>query len=286
MKFVTVLYVIYRVSIHLMLRFIPGRWNVFIPVIQVSIHLMLRFIGNWYLKCWVTAMFQYISCYGLSQTPKAACSTSESFNTSHVTVYLTLTAINWAWIDSFQYISCYGLSAINNALKEVNAKFQYISCYGLSFIYPPLLSKFIWFQYISCYGLSILETKENFIVVEFQYISCYGLSSTALNPWFVDGCFNTSHVTVYRHYQTGHSVYYQVSIHLMLRFISAEAAEESRTAAFQYISCYGLSRWSIIHPSWWRSFNTSHVTVYLCITQTPKRNCKRFNTSHVTVYHM
>ena len=97
----------------------------------------------------------------------------------------------------------------------------------------------------------------------FQYISCYSLSvqGAAEMPWLIS--FNTSHVTLY------------------LQQMVADADE----VTFQHISCYSLSDQYTVKPfsntvsihlmllfivlakpkqyAAWRSFNTSHVTLYL-----------------------
>ena len=62
-------------------------------------------------------MFQYISCYSLSNYDKLSDAWDYCFNTSHVTLYLI--------------VNCYRLPSI---------MFQYISCYSLSFclMYRPI----------------------------------------------------------------------------------------------------------------------------------------------------
>ena len=99
---------VFPVSIHLMLLFIKKYWLEG-KGRKVSIHLMLLFIlaildCNNLLARFNTShvtlypdadyekliknMFQYISCYSLSVTQKQETVTSNSFNTSHVTLYL------------------------------------------------------------------------------------------------------------------------------------------------------------------------------------------------------
>ena len=55
-------------------------------------------------------LFQYISCYGLSDTMQIAEKNRENFNTSHVTVYHRVLKFIYRNGGLFQYISCYGLS--------------------------------------------------------------------------------------------------------------------------------------------------------------------------------
>ena len=96
----------------------------------------------------------------------------------------------------------------------------------------------------------------------FQYISCYCLSRTQQTNWKLCLNFNTSHVTVYPSHKLFITSYFQISIHLMLLFISIitpssssfidfntshvtvylqVAKAEYEYEAFQYISCYCLS---------------------------------------------
>ena len=100
------------------------------------------------------------------------------------------------------------------------------------------------FQYISCYCLSQGNTvkeganKKISIHLMLLFIAVtLGMTTRCLN-------FNTSHVTVY---QSG-------SPYL------------STVPRFQYISCYCLSdsHCMSLETQWY--FNTSHVTVYLCIS--------------------
>ena len=110
------------------------------------------------------------------------------------------------------------------------------------------------------------HTGNDHAVSEFQYISCYCLSIRITIPF----------------YST------KISIHLMLLFIGFALYESGNTMVFQYISCYCLSQPPIcillckssfqyiscyclsdshcmsLETQWY--FNTSHVTVYLCIS--------------------
>ena len=79
---------LYGVSIHLMLLFINKTGGVSCTLYRVSIHLMLLFIQKtWFI--WDRTL---------------------SFNTSHVTLYLSNHAGPKSSIALFQYISCYSLS--------------------------------------------------------------------------------------------------------------------------------------------------------------------------------
>ena len=77
---------------------------------EVSIHLMLLFIGYKIGNYCFFRLFQYISCYSLSQ------------------FLHTFEQINW----KFQYISCYSLSSVCAFIFMLWIEFQYISCYSLS----------------------------------------------------------------------------------------------------------------------------------------------------------
>ena len=96
------------------------------------------------------------------------------------------------------------------------------------------------FQYISCYCLSQEEACKDGIDVIFQYISCYCLSRTVTSIKASHLHFNTSHVTVYRAAWEECDHCRNISIHLMLLFISNSG--------------------TLVVPL--RYFNTSHVTVY------------------------
>ena len=164
-------------------------------------------------------------------------------------------------LGQFQYISCYSLSLwqrfslLYKSIVSIHLMllfiifwrhcyfqfhlFQYISCYSLSGStwQTETLQKF---QYISCYSLSVSESDTFRTLWTFQYISCYSLSNGKKNS------------------RNGQ----QVSIHLMLLFISIPA----------------------VSPAWPRSFNTSHVTLYLRHDSFIVQKFIRFNTSHVTLY--
>ena len=70
----------------------------------------------------------------------------------------------------------------------------------------------------------------------------------------------------------------------MLLFIVAADRFPVLVAAFQYISCYSLSKMVLVLLNLKLRFNTSHVTLYrpLCTQFTRLHEC--FNTSHVTLY--
>ena len=90
--------------------------------------------------------------------------------------------------------------------------------------------------------LFILDRSESATVSStFQYISCYCLSQPKQMKEFSSKYFNTSHVTVYRHRQKSWKYRWEISIHLMLLFITVSVGFASLVNKFQYISCYCLS---------------------------------------------
>ena len=93
------------------------------------------------------------------------------------------------------------------------------------------------FQYISCYSLSPFRAYRKDPASVFQYISCYSLSL-----WI--GTLSSIP---------------DVSIHLMLLFISLPYSSIKMYSTFQYISCYSLS-----HPQ--RLLQSSgHVSIHLML---------------------
>ena len=199
---------------------------------------MLLFIQKRLSAEWMAELFQYISCYSLSEYGNLKKLQKSCFNTSHVTLYLNVkqfiekrkrVSIHLMLLfilllqpvqncqARFQYISCYSLSLVIEFQETVTEEFQYISCYSLSGStwQTETLQKF---QYISCYSLSVSESDTFRTLWTFQYISCYSLSNGKKNS------------------RNGQ----QVSIHLMLLFITLRRAKWSKNC----------------------SFNTSHVTLY------------------------
>ena len=140
----------------------------------------------------------------------------------------------------------------------------------------------------------------------FQYISCYCLSKGSLWNIPTKQHFNTSHVTVYQGYhKAGKEVWdisihlmllfitpgqasairlIYISIHLMLLFINNETAQVAQEILFQYISCYCLS------PSGCTTLVAvapfQYISCYcLSVIRIAIAGADGyFNTSHVTVY--
>ena len=149
---------------------------------NISIHPMLLFITihTHFIKILWT--FQYIPCYCLSDFDLDHGTSDEYFNTSHVTVYLSLTLYSIATffhfntshvtvyhdcchdlrvrVSRFQYIPCYCLSSCYNTYKPKSKGFQYIPCYCLSNEFKPFFqqppSSFPLFYAISTFFTSLL----------------------------------------------------------------------------------------------------------------------------------
>ena len=206
-------------------------------------------------------MFQYISCYSLSEygnlkkLQKSCFNTSHvtlyrvktqlradhprSFNTSHVTLYLNVKQ----FIEKRKRVSIHLMLLFILLLQPVQncqARFQYISCYSLS--KPKLLSSSTKQRFntshVTLYRISIYRDCQG---TSFQYISCYSLSNYR-NPFIRDSfvsihlmlLFIERSVSMQRYTKT-------VSIHLMLLFIRNRFPDIVVYGSFQYISCYSLS---------------------------------------------
>ena len=104
---------------------------------------------------------------------------------------------------------------------------------------------------------------------QFQYISCYSLSIVLHCLQFRIPRFNTSHVTLYLRCSWFWINLNVVSIHLMLLFINDKGKFNGSKKQFQYISCYSLSLQAAPLSSEYPCFNTSHVTLYLLIPESP-----------------
>ena len=205
-------------------------------------------------------MFQYISCYSLSECNASAHRPVERFNTSHVTLYLISKKLLLLVHISF-----------NTSHVTLYPKLQRVS-------FPPTVVSIhlmllfigehfngqdvtITFQYISCYslsGMTATPTTER----QFQYISCYSLSFSGFRVSKCNWSFNTSHVTLYHKCRWNRTWWGKVSIHLMLLFIEILQQESTQITRF----------------------NTSHVTLYQSIPLLRKLFHVCFNTSHVTLY--
>ena len=226
------------------------------------------------------------------------------FNTSHVTLYQGRSRKRGKEIP-FQYISCYSLSIMRRRMQKPIQSFNtsHVTLYRSNSVSSNLLSNvsihlmllFIHCRcscgsYAVCVSIHLMllfirkSTQPIKIFTLFQYISCYSLS------W-------KSWAGTYR--------IWNVSIHLMLLFISFPHVSIFLLTPFQYISCYSLSVSSRPNCDHWKSFNTSHVTLYLAGKKKVEEettfqyiscyslslsalsnalSIAGFNTSHVTLY--
>ena len=99
------------------------------------------------------------------------------------------------------------------------------------------------FQYILCYGSTDAVYQERKYGRRFQYILCYGSTIKRYVPINIKIDFNTSYVTVQLFVRlVGHSAN-SISIHPMLRFNFLVIRVGTKLSEFQYILCYGSTRW-------------------------------------------
>ena len=200
-----------------MLLFIHLGKTLTYPLHPVSIHLILLFIAVMGLTLFAEYMFQYISCYSLSTVKEKSYAEMTMFqyiscyslsfpapweplvlfrfNTSHVTLYLIIPAVNKV-IHRFQYISCYSLSFIFDSLPTL---FEVSIHLMLLFI---VLSRILASVNVSFNTSHVTLYRNDHCIVPSQVCS-----------------FNTSHVTLYRNRLVWFLHDTEVSIHLMLLFI-------------------------------------------------------------------
>ena len=191
---------------------------------------------------------------------KSSNQSNHNFNTSHVTVYH---------------------DKLKNTIQQVI--FQYISCYCLSIQTVAMYYNRIYFNtsHVTVYPCNKTPTASE---ASFQYISCYCLSLKMNLESQLQLNFNTSHVTVYPYKCFFGNVWYIISIHLMLLFISASQYVVFFAPLFQYISCYCLScHFIICHyiRSLFQYISCYCLSAYIWNYATKE---DYFNTSHVTVY--
>ena len=163
---------------------------------QIQIHLMFLFIQA---LCGNPALY----CYS---------------NTSHVLIYLFLTAFSIALLSI-----------------QIHLMFLFICTFASPYTFATS------FKYISC---SYLSNKSDSAIarnVKFKYISCSYLSSASHSSLFIVNNSNTSHVLIYRErlITIGSNVFIQ--IHLMFLFIQCLPLLLIYRKQFKYISCSYLS---------------------------------------------
>ena len=183
-----------------------------------------------------------------------------NFNTSHVTVYRNSGLLPCRYYEISIHLMLLFIQDLLLSLLNI-IEFQYISCYCLSwFLHRQVLSS--WHFNTSHVTVYQNSTPSFNLISKFQYISCYCLSSKASQ-----GRCNK-----------------EISIHLMLLFISCNRTPTASDASFQYISCYCLSFPLVILPTSVSSFQ--YISCY-CLSRwfvPPFFFSINFNTSHVTVY--
>ena len=84
-------------------------------------------------------LFQYITCYSLSDVGEDGDSRLPGFNTSHVTLYQDMVGVG-ILIPEFQYITCYSLS-----LNPIRISFPSLLSFNTSHVtlYPSFYRDFI-----------------------------------------------------------------------------------------------------------------------------------------------
>ena len=115
-------------------------------------------------------------------------------------------------------------------------------------------------SHVTLYRIWIIKKVQG---TRFQYISCYSLSNLDIITANLGLCFNTSHVTLYHQAGCANNSITAVSIHLMLLFIRNLAQHTKERCAFQYISCYSLSKAEI------RFGRTTFVSIHLMLLFIP-----------------
>ena len=230
-------------------------------IIYISIHLMLLFIVLQQRMYSLPLLFQYISCYCLSDNiyckqnygrgisihlmllfillDRHALTVDIDFNTSHVTVYRIAGKI-YGFVSAFQYISCYCLSEIGAPCLTGSSNFNT--------------------SHVTVYRTTRDIFVDSSVDFNTSHVTVYQHLESASRT--EKTYFNTSHVTVYRRHWNKPCQKVQISIHLMLLFIK--------------FSCFCVAIFF--------DFNTSHVTVYPLLHLRCGFLLYHFNTSHVTVY--
>ena len=180
-----------------MLRFHLNGKSIISGLFLISIHPMLRFHSSY----------------------QAQPLHPSYFNTSNVTVPLSM-----AWLLSpeprlFQYIQCYGSIWMGRKTAKQEAKFQYIQCYGSIGLYRDAETVR---RQISIHPMLRFHTS--------GHSSSGRAKSISIHPML--------RFHVGGRCRSGFNV--QISIHPMLRFHWVGARRRQRSwLGFQYIQCYG-----------------------------------------------
>ena len=184
-----------------------------------------------------------------------------SFNTSHVTLYLFVRAPCRSTGRMFQYISCYSLSKTSNLCIDILLVSIHLMLLFILFIE----CKKIYRRKVSIHlMLLFIKTKSNMweIIIKFQYISCYSLSQLFSSQSYPARRFNTSHVTLYQW----------------------EQMKIKKSDVFQYISCYSLSNKAYYIKRTLIKVSIHLMLLFILLTSWRSSHRSSFNTSHVTLY--
>ena len=141
---------------------------------DVSIHLMLLFIAVLKEDFEQYFAFQYISCYSLSGFVQYPIFNCNSFNTSHVTLYLISRrkSLQSSSVSIHLMLLFIGDADAAQSGDEDSFDTSHVTLY-------------------------LVQPDFYLLVDVFQYISCYSLSLTRPCFFAAFSSFNTSHVTLY-----------------------------------------------------------------------------------------
>ena len=140
---------------------------------SVSIHHMLLFIKSPLFIALIVCLFQYITCYSLSDCRGSDCCNCCRFNTSHVTLYRMAAGL----IALINCVSIHHmlLFIIVHHVIDTSEPFQYITCYSLSGKGDDWCQVLFRFN-TSHVTLYLVDRAEMSGLHKFQYITCYSLS--------------------------------------------------------------------------------------------------------------
>ena len=164
---------------------------------------------------------------------------SQNFNTSHVVVYRR----EKVRMKQQKKISIHLMLQFITLVSTVTGSVIYFNTSHVV-VYPFLINRL----------------KSNLYYFNTSHVVVYLAFTTYALSQYTD--FNTSHVVVYpcpcERKRTG----IQISIHLMLQFITCSVCSITLYSKFQYISCCSLSSPHVGIAIRSGDFNTSHVVVY------------------------
>ena len=189
---------------------------------------------------YIKIRFQYISCYSLSCGVGVVLICSICFNTSHVTLYRSAGSTDGFPVSVSIHLM---LLFIQNRGLNFNLPIRFNTSHVTLYL-SGLLRRF---KPIGCFNTSHVTLYQNTISGSPAIRPSFNTSHVTLYPSSETTCisryrgFNTSHVTLYRERRGRRFHRTGVSIHLMLLFIFTPLQIMLARLAFQYISCYSLS---------------------------------------------